>query len=143
VCGESLPKVPEGKVGVYVYLDAEIHQKLMELIRKKFTKLHGALSAEVNDALAHWILEHQETLDLHTNTHKPINPSLSKSHLYARQIIGWLKDHGFFLQCSIKDLTRAISYVRGSDPRTIKKWTEFLTSNGYMKWITHRSLEIL
>ena len=138
-----MPKIPEGRKGFYVIIDELVYDSLINLIKKKYTSLHGAISAEVQDALAHWISEHEETLELHTNTHKLINPSLPRSHKDAREIIDWLKEHGFCLQCKDKDLRKAISHVRGSDPRTIKKWMLFLVDNGYMKWITHRSLEIL
>jgi len=131
------------KVQLKVYLDKKIVDKLWDLIRKKYEKPYGALSSEVSDAIAHWIHEHEETLELHTNTHKVINPALPLSHRRARRIVNWLRDKGFSLQCSIKDLERAISNTRGSDPRTIRKWIRFLVDNGYLKWVTHRSLEIL
>jgi len=138
-----LPKVPEGKRGMFVYIDDDVYNKLVNLIRKKFTKLHGALSFEVQDALVHWISEHEETLDMHTNTHKLVNPVIPRSHIYAREIVDNLKNRGFTLQLSIKDLHRAIGETRGSDPRTFKKWAQFLVEHGYMKWITHRLLEMV
>lgn len=131
------------KVQLKVYLDKRLVDDLWDLIEKKYKKTYGALSSEVQDALAHWISEHQETLELHTNTHKVINPSLPGSHRQARQIIDYLREQGFHLQCKDKDLQKAIINTRGSDSRTIKKWMLFLVDNGYMKWITHRTLEIL
>jgi len=138
-----LSKGSPGKKRLHVYLDPDIHDKLVNLIRKKFHKLHGALSMEVQDALAHWISEHEESLDFHTNSHKLINPMLPRDHIRARGIIDELKGKGFTLQCSRKDLWRAIENVRGSDERTLIKWTKFLIDHGYMKWISHRILEIV
>ena len=105
--------------------------------------MHGALSYEVQDALAHWVSEHEESLDFNTNSHKLVNPMLPRDHISARNIMSVLKDRGFTLQCSRKDLWRAIENVRGSDKRTKAKWTKFVVDNGYMKWISHRILEIV
>ena len=138
-----MPKVPPGKKRLGVYIDVDVYDKLVNLIGKKFSKLHGALSMEVQDALAHWISEHDESLDLYTNTHKLVNPMFPRDHIRSREIMSDLKNKGFTLQCSRKDLWRAIGNVRGSDKRTLIKWTKFLVDNGYMKWITHRILEIV
>lgn len=98
---------------------------------------------EVQDALAHWISEHEESLDLHTNSHKLVNPRVPRDHIRARTIIDELKDKGFTLQCSRKDLYKAIGNTRGSTKRTLIKWTNFLIDHNYMKWVTHRILEIV
>jgi len=137
------PRTPEGKKSIHVYIDEEIYIEFVNLIRKKFSKLHGALSIEVQDALAHWISEHNESLDIYTNSHKLVNPMLPRDHIRAREIINDLKNKNFVLQCSRKDLYRSIEDTRGSDPRTKIKWTKFLVTHGYMKWITHRILEIV
>lgn len=138
-----MPKLPPRKRGFYVMIDERVYENLMDLVRRKHAKPYGALSSEVQDALAHWIQECGQTLELHTNTHKKVNPALPHSHRQAKEIIDWLRDRGFSLQCSLGDLEKAISNTRGSDPRTTKKWIRFLTGNGYIKWVTHRNLEIL
>ncbi len=138
-----MPKVPPGKKRLGVYIDIDLYDKLVNLISKKFSKLHGALSMEVQDALAHWISEHNESLDFHTNSHKLVNPMLPRDHIRAREIINDLKNKGFLLQCPRKDLWRSIENVRGSDMRTKIKWTKFVVDHGYMKWISHRILEIV
>jgi len=131
------------KVQLKVYLPKKLVENLWILIKKKYSKPYGALSAEVQNAIAHWLNEHEETLDLHTNTHKVLNPNFPRSHLLAKQIIDTLRDKGFIDQCSIKDLKKVIINLRGFDPRTVKKWINFLVDNGYLKWLTHRTLEIL
>ena len=138
-----MPKIPEGKRGMFVYIDINVHDQLRNLIKKKFTKFHGALSMEVQDAIAHWISEHEESLDFHTNSHKLVNPMFPRDHIRAREIVSDLKNKGFTLQCSRKDLWRAIENVRGSDKRTLIKWTKFVVDHGYLKWISHRILEIV
>lgn len=98
---------------------------------------------ECQDALVHWISEHDESLDFYTNSHKLVNPMQPRDHIRAREIMNDLKSKGFLLQCSRKDLWRSIENVRGSDERTKNKWTKFVVENGYMKWISHRILEIV
>jgi len=134
-----MPRLPKGKRGVYIYLDEEVYEKLMELVKRKYNGLRGALSAEVQDALVHWIEEHTQ------GTHKlrRANPGVPKSQVMAREIIYYLKSRGFISQCSINDLTRAIEATRGSDPRTIRKWIRFLISHKYIKPVNHRIFEIL
>jgi len=131
------------KVQLKVYLDKDLVDKLWVLIKKKYERTYGALSSEVQDALAHWIQMHEEDICAHTNSHKKINPALPRSHRDAREIIDWLRDRGFFLQVSVSTLRKAIENTRGSDERTIRKWINFLVKNGYLKWISNRTLEIL
>lgn len=60
----------EERTRVKVYLDKALVARLWILIKKKYKTSYGALSSEVQDALAHWIQEHEETLELNTNMHK-------------------------------------------------------------------------
>ncbi len=141
--GVLFPRVPRGKRGLHIYIDEDLYDRLVNLIGKKFKKLHGALSMECQDALAHWISEHEESLDFHTNSHKLVNPMLPRDHIRAREIISELRNKGLTLQCTRKDLWRSIENTRGSDNRTKIKWTKFVVDHGYMKWISHRILEIV
>jgi hypothetical protein len=60
--GEAcMPKVPKDKVGVYIYIDKDLMKRFRELVKAKHELLHGALSYEVEQALAHWIMEHTRT----------------------------------------------------------------------------------
>ena len=125
---------------ITVYIDEAICDSLMALIKQKYTGLHGVLSSEVQHAIAHWIQEHESTLT--QITHK-INPSLPRSHLAANAIVNRLRECGLHVQCSKRDLVRAIEAERGSDPRTVTKWMKFLVRNGYLKWLNPNVLEIL
>lgn len=53
-----------------------------------------------------------------------------------------LRERGYYKQVSIEEIYRAIENIRGSDQRTKKKWLKFMVDHGYLKWITHRILEI-
>jgi hypothetical protein len=135
-----MPKVPKGKKMITVYLDEGIYEALMALIKQKYESLHGVLSSEVQHAIAHWIQQHESTL---TQTTHKINPSIPRSHLAANAIVNRLRERGFHVQCSKRDLIKAIEAERGSDPRTIMKWLKFLVRNGYLKWLNPNVLEIL
>jgi len=135
-----VPKVPKGKKGIYIYLDEEVYDGLIALIKQKYTGLHGVLSSEVQHAIAHWIQQHESTL---TQTTHKINPAIPRSHLAANAIVNRLRERGFHVQCSKWDLVKAIEVERGSDPRTVTKWMKFLVRNGYLKWLNPNVLEIL
>jgi hypothetical protein len=135
-----MPKVPEGKKGLYIYLDEAVYEALMSLIKRKYEGLHGVLSAEVQHAIAHWIKQHESTL---TQTTHKINPAIPRSHVVANAIINRLRNAGFYNQCAKRDLIKAIEDERGSDPRTVEKWMKFLVRNGYLKWLNPNVLEVL
>jgi len=132
------------KVQLKVYVDPDLLERLWSIIRKKWSeRTYGARAAEVSDAIAYWINRHQETLELHTNTHKPINPAFPRVHLICRQIVEAVKKRGFTFQVPASVVEKEIGEIRGSDRRTIRKWLKNLTKYGYMKWIQLRLLEII
>jgi len=134
-----MPKVPEGKGMLQVYVDSVLKAKLWHFIREKYPKsTFGALSFEVEKALEHYL----EAFDLHTNAHKYENPALPRSHKNAQKIICDLRNRGITKECTVDEVYKSISNVRGSDPRTQKTWLKFLTNHGYLKWRSNRVLEI-
>jgi len=133
-----MPKIPRGKSILYAYIDEKLLSKLWDYIRRKYEcHFHGALSLEVENALEHYL----KIADLHTNTHKIQNPTLPRTHRIAQQIISLLRDRGFHNQASVDDIYKAIEDIRGSDPRTKKKWLKFMVTHGYLKWINNRVLK--
>jgi len=138
-----MKKIPKGKKALYVYIDEDIYNKLKKYVKLCFDNAHGALSAVVQDAIASFLMHTGiDMVSAHT-IHKLANPRLPRCHVYAQQIINYLRDRGCSVTCSVKDLKEAIINTRGSDPRTIRKWMRFLVENGYMKWIASRVLEIV
>ena len=134
-----MPKIPKGKSILYAYIDKKLLSKFWDYIRRKYERhFHGALSLEVENALEHYL----KAADLHTNTHKIQNPTLPRTHRIAQQIINLLRDRGFHNQASVDDIYKAIEDIRGSDPRTKKKWLKFMVNHGYLKWINNRVLKI-
>jgi len=134
-----MPKIPKGKKGIYVYISESLYSRLWGYIKEKYEEnVHGALSLEVENALEKYL----DFVRLHTNTHKNLHVELARSHRYAVQIINYLRDKGFHSQCTKKDVFEAISVIRGSDNRTLRKWLRFLIDNGYLSWINNRVLKI-
>jgi len=134
-----MPNIPYGKKGIYIYLDKEIHSKLLNFIKKKYkSSIYGALSYEIEEAIKYYL----ETAEMHTKTRKLENPSLPRSHKVALQIVDLLRERGYHKEVSVEEVYKAIEEVRGSDPRTKKKWLKFMIDHGYLGWKTHRILEI-
>ena len=82
------------------------------------------------------------TCKMHTNTRKLENSSLPRSHKVALQIVDLLRERGYHKEVSVEEVYKAIEEVRGSDPRTKRKWLKFMIDHGYLGWKTHRILEI-
>jgi len=122
-------KIPKGKAQLNVLISEKLKNKLIDLVKVKYPSLRGGLSTEVENALAHWISLHTQK---HTNSSQinKINP-LPKAKVVFEQIKVYLKEkYGFPpQQVTYRDLEEAISMVRGSDKRTVRKWM-----NEFIKW---------
>ena len=123
----------ERKVKIQVYIDPDLAKRLKRLIKMKYEDFYGALSQEVSDALSHWIGDNEASLDVHTKMHTTINPRVPMVHTWLREIVRELGPAVH--QVRHEDLERAITMVRGSDPRTVDKWISALVKNGYLKII--------
>jgi hypothetical protein len=147
------------KSALYVRISPEIDYKLRELIFKKYSKYEkGLLSHEVEEALKNWILLHLQT---HTQTQNlklgvpnainptlenTINPSL-KVHKVWEQVRDYLLKNYYTelkpsQQISEPHLRQAIKAVRGSDPRTVRKWMKLLEEFKLIKHIVGAIWEI-
>lgn len=135
-----MPRSVKGKKGLYVYLDTPVYEALFRLIHQKYTRLHGVVSSEVQDALVSWLGAHDTTL---TQTYTKINPQYPRSHRTASTIILELRRNGFTVQCSMKELSKVIGRIQGSDPRTVRKWTKYLVQNTYLKILRPEVFEIM
>jgi len=137
-----MPRTPKGKVGVYIYVDEKIWQEFRDLVRQKHDEMYG-LSIEVEEALRNWLRMHTQ---MHTKTLVPnkVNPT-PKVHQVYRQIKEYLRQkYGFvYQQVPRRDIVEAISAIRGSDPRTIKKWFKQLLQYRLIKNIAGEVFEIV
>jgi len=136
------------KVRVIFYLDKDVVQKFRELIALKYkTVERGLLSWEAQQALVHWIALHtnaQNSKDF-SSCLKP-NPTPRVAQVF-RQVKAYLLRNYYEelpagYQIPAKHLREAIAAVRGSDPRTIKKWMKAFADFHLIKHITGELWEI-
>jgi len=152
-----MPKLGKGKVGLYVSISEEVLKKFKELVRMKHDRLRDALSYEVEQALAYWLLEHT-----HTNSPATCPPSqVGGLKLEVRRLnppIRYLKvwfevkkyleerllyDFSKTRQVHVDDLRVAIGAVRGGDERTLKRWPETFEKYGILKRISPKFYEVV
>lgn len=127
-CRRSKPSLrPERSVQLGVRVDVELKNKLNELVKENYKGLKGGLRMEVEAALRSWIDAQ------HTAKHTKISdPSQSKALMWCNLIASRLQKSGFE-SVSRKDLATVIGAYRGTDPRTLNKWTNSLLAFGYIQ----------
>jgi hypothetical protein len=126
-----MPKIPENKVRIEALIKKETFNKLMELIKTKYQRPHGAISYEVEEALDFWIQKH--LAEAHTQTlTDPETPYTIKS---LELIMKKLKQLGFFRgnRISINEWKRACAETVGGDKRTWKKYLDYAIQLEYLK----------
>ncbi len=125
------------KKPITVYINSDVLAQLREIVKTKYEGSWG-LSWEVEEAIRAWLrLQHAQ---IHT---KRLNPSKPLIHIVMDEIIQRLRNQGCFLQCTYKELQKAISEVRGSDERTYKKWLNILLQENRIKQIGTYTYEIV
>lgn len=135
------------KVQLLLWVDESLDTKFRELIQQKYKKFErGILSYEGEMALRHW-------LSLHTQTHTELgNKTLPNPTPKVQLVFAQIKDFlipGYYYellpgqQIPTVHLERAIQNVRGSDPRTVKKWLKTFVNNGVIKMVTSATYEVL
>ena len=113
------------KIQFKIYVNRDIVEQLKRLIAIKYGKVErGLISREAEEALAYWIRLHTQ---MHTNSVviERINPH-PKVHRVFEQVKDYFRKKYKYIpqQVTWSDLEEAISAIRGSDRRTIKKWIE-------------------
>ena len=140
-----MPRLPRGKVGVYVYLDEKLYKELRRLIKMKYEQFHGAFSHEINEAIRNWLLLHTQ------NAHKAMSASLNpqpKVGMIFEEIKEYLRnryDIMFFpgQQLPKKLIVEAIRAVRGTDERTVRKWLKLFMEYKLIKPVSPHVFEIV
>jgi hypothetical protein len=127
------------KVKLQAYIDEEVMRAFWAHLKAKYERPFGALSAEVQNAIAHWLNE--AGTSAHTQAH--MNPGLPIAQAKIDQIIQWLKSKGFTNQFTIRDWQKACINTVGSDTRTIKKYLKLAGEMGRIKPITPLIWEII
>jgi len=152
-----MPKLGKGKVGLYISINEEVLKKFKELVKMKHDKLRDALSYEVEQALAHWLLEHARTqspatippsqvsgLQLEV---KKLNPPIRylrvwlevKKYLEEKMLYDFTK----YRQVHVDDLKMAIGAVRGDERRTLNRWLGSFEKYGILKKISPKFYEVV
>jgi len=133
-------------VPLFVRISPEIDKKFRELIALKYKRFEkGLLSWEVEQALMNWIALH---LSEHTDAQIPEPNPPAGVHKVFRQVKEWLeKEYGVTLERGSHIgrplLEKAISAVRGSDRRTIRKWMKLFHEFELIKPLTSGVWELL
>ena len=132
------------KVQLKVYISKSLDEALRALISKKYKKFRkGYLSAEVEQALSAWIAEHNLSERVNKNTSSAASPKIlrvkEEVKNYLMQNFGYKVPH----EVLVSHLSQAIAHVRGSDPRTIRKWIKIFTENRCIQWLSHNTVTFL
>jgi hypothetical protein len=135
-----MPKVPKGKKMLLVYIDEKLYEELWNHIKSFYPgSIHGLLSVEVQNAIAHWLNEKK----YQTHTKVRMNPAIPKVQQKIDSIIRWLKENGYVNQFTVRDWTIACSHTVGADPRTVNKYLNLAEKLGRVKHIVGSVYEII
>ena len=134
-----MPRLPKGKRLIQAYIDEEIYRRFYKLVKDKYEGLRGGLSAEIQEALRHWLDLHDSSA--HVKTH--MNPGMPRAQLKVDAIIRWLREHGVTLQFTPKEWEMACINTVGSDPRTIRKYLKLAERFGRVKHVVGSVWEIV
>jgi hypothetical protein len=81
------------KRAVLVRIDEELYKKLWGYIKAAYPgSVYGALSVEVQNAIAHWLNEKSltmRTFAAHTNAH--MSPSIPRTQHRIGKLVNWLR----------------------------------------------------
>jgi hypothetical protein len=128
-----MPKIPPGKKMLLVYIDENLYKQIIEIAPIIYGRYKGAISYVVEDALRQYLKPKTSAHTTYTQ-----NPSRSVRQVYKQVIerIKFIENIDFEPEeTTEKILDMAIAEVRGSDPRTIKKWKEIFEKSGLIKFV--------
>lgn len=127
------------KVRLCTYIDEEVRDRFYRFIHGKYSGFHGAVSTEVQNALAHWMCE--QGFAAHTNAH--INPGIPRVQVKIEGIIEWLRGQGYTNQFSTPDWQKAAVNTVGGDARTVAKYLRLARQLGRIKFYAGNVWEIV
>lgn len=118
---------PGEKVHIHALIDKKVYDDLIAFAPQYYGKRRGSISYVIEEAIKSYIYPRKDMVS---------NPCASIREVFA-QVVSKLREYyGFTPQeCFEYELDSAIAEVRGSDPRTVKKWKERFTKFGLIKCI--------
>jgi len=144
--GRRGPKPRNGVKQFNVWLPEELIREFRELIALKYRSVErGLLSWEVEQALRNWIALHKAGSTEEQMI--PPNPRVDIFKVFL-QVKQWMETElGCDLEkgahISINLLRKAISAVRGSHPKTVRRWLKLFHEFGLIKPISAGVWELL
>jgi len=127
----SKAQIPRGKTQLNIVISTDLYKLLVEIAPAWYGKARGGISALVEEALRHYLTPRQHTASTQ-NPRQGIRPVYNQVVEKIKEIMHWdFKPD----QVPEKILDQAISEVRGSDPRTLKKWKNIFQKSGLIKYI--------
>jgi len=135
------------RIKTSLWVDEDLWGEIKRLAFQKHENFHGAITAELEEALLNWVRLHTQnhTKQLAVNKVNP-NPRVYrvfqevKEHVKERYGYAALPSGQ---QVPRSHLTVAIGAVRGDDPRTVKKWMKSFERFKLIKWIAGELWEIV
>jgi len=146
-------------------LREDVVKKLRELALEKHGSLYGSISVELECAINLWYSLHKDPstarqllesiVKEHTNTQgvitlnkvlNKVNPPQRVWEVYqqVKMVIKEIEGTSYIPHQTTKiNLMKAIEKVRGSDPRTIKKWLRLFEKWKLIKWISPHTVELV
>jgi len=132
------------KVKFGVYLDPDLAHKFRVFVAEQYGKASkGLISFETAQALQAWISTHKSTQT--ELIHKPPNPipNVFQVKLQVKEYLRTTFGYEQIYKVPKNHLIMAISSLRGTDERTIKKWIKLFEKYQVIKWVTPSMVEFL
>ena len=134
------------KVRVTFYFPKDLAEEFRRFVVAKYKGYkRGDFSWEAAQAIRNWIALHTDA-QIDAMAKKP-NPPASVDRVFHQVKVWMEREYGCGLEkgghISRRLLERAIAAVRGSDPRTIKKWIKLFHEFGLIKPLTAGVWEFL
>jgi len=132
------------KVKMGIWVDPVLAEKFRRFVAEQYGKVsHGLLSFEAAQALQAWMCTHTGTQS--ELMHKPPNP-IPNVFQVKQQVKEYLMNtfqYDQIYKIQKQHLIIAISAIRGTDNRTIKKWVKLFEKYHVIKWVTPNIVEFL
>ena len=132
------------KVRMGIWVDPALALKFRQFVAEQYGKVsRGLLSFEVSQALQAWIGTHKSTQT--QIVHKTPNPTPNVFTVKEEVKKYLMNTFGYeqIYKIPKSQLIIAISALRGTDERTIKKWVKLFEKYHVIKWVTPVMAEFL